>query len=385
MPTSEKDSADIVQAALTAAGIDDDGEVPPEDPDIPEDTGEAVVEETPEDPAGSEELEAAIEPATEGTEETVEPEAEEVKKAAAKAVPVDEFDALLDELGFRLPKAGQKENKVPISRTRARMKTALKKYADKCGVERTDLTGKVSKADEELQTFRRADQIIAAGATDPAAARRYIEMLAAVHPAYKAFLAPVAADTTVAVPQALKDLGPKPGPDLKYDDGTVGFSPEQLEKRDEWLAASAEIRGYERSKKEFETRFGPIEQAHKSAATRAQEAPKVEARINAIRETWGEPFIAQERMETARKGSSDIAKYQAAHPGVPFEQVVSAVLVARLRADRTTMRADILREMNGKKKAASKTTSQQTRVASPSAGPKTSRDLVSEALERAGL
>lgn len=385
MPTvPTADTTDIMQAALDEAGFNADGELAPE-PDVTEDPETTIDDVTPEATETSEEPEAATESATETTETTDEVDPEAAKAAAAKALNQDEYDLLCDELGFRAPKPGQRENKIPVSRVRARVKTAIKKYAEKFGLERNELTGKVSAADAELQTFRRVDQAIAAGAVDPAAARRYIEMLAAVHPAYKVFLGGSEGGVTAAaVPQALKDLGPKPGPDLKYDDGTVGFSPEQLEKRDEWLAASAEIRGYERSKKEFETRFGPMESEHRQRLTAQQEAPKVLARISAIREQWGEPFLAQERMETAQKGSSDIAKYQAAHPGVPFEQVVAAVLLPKLRADRTTMRADIIRELNGKKKAAKPSVGQATRTTAP-AGPKSTIDIINEELDRAGL
>jgi hypothetical protein len=377
MPTvPTADTTDIMQAALDEAGFDAEGELTPAEPEIEPDIEPEVEPEPAVDAVADVDPDAEAEP---------EVDADAVAKAAAKVTNQDEFDALCDELGFRAPKPGQRENKIPQSRVRARVKTALKKYSEKFGTERTDLTGKLSAADTELQTFRRVDQAIAAGATDPTAARRYIEMLAAVHPAYKAFLGEGGAAASVAaVPQALKDLGPKPGPDLKYDDGTTGFSQEQLDKRDEWLAASAEIRGYERSKKEFETRFGPIETAHRTATERAAEIPKIEARVSAIREQWGELFLAQERTELAKKGSSDIAKYQAAHPGVPFEQVVAAVLLPKLQTDRTKMRAEILAELNGKKKAAKPSTGQATRTVTP-AGAKSTTDIINEQIDKAGI
>lgn len=387
MPTpTPLDSADVINAALDEAGVTLGDELAPE-PDLDE-TPEV---ETPEPDVTETTDEAAI-PETEVPEGEEAPVVDEADKdAAAKAaakVTGDEFDALCDELGFRLPKPGQRENKIPQSRVRARVKTALQKQAAKFGTERTDLTGKLTSADGELQTFRRADALIAEGASDPAKARQYIELLAAIHPAYKAFLSPAAAAAAgaseTAVPQALKDLGPKPGPDITYTDGTTGFSQAQLDKRDEWLAASAEIRGYERSKKEFETRFGPIEKQFKTAADREAEAPRIEARITAIRDQWGELFIAQERAETAKKGSSEIAQYQAAHPGVPFEQVVAAVLIPKMRADRTTMRQELLKELNGKKKAAKTGTAQATRTVVP-AGDKTTADIINEQLDKAGI
>lgn len=381
MPTvPTADTTDIMQAALDEAGFNADGEIetadPDPDPEIVADPDPEVVA----DPVADPDPDADPDP----NAEVIDPDA--VAKAAAKVTNQDEFDALCDELGFRAPKAGQRENKIPQSRVRARVKTALKKYSEKFGTERTDLTGKLSAADTELQTFRRVDQAIAAGATDPAAARRYIEMLAAVHPAYKAFLGDGStAAPASTVPQSIKDLGPKPGPDLKYDDGTTGFSQEQLDKRDEWLAASAEIRGYERSKKEFETRFGPMETAHKTALERAAEQPRIEARVAAVREQWGELFLAQERTELAKKGSSEIAKYQAAHPGVPFEQVVAAVLLPKLQTDRTKMRTEILAELKRKPVASTAPIAAVKPGATEEpTGPRSTQDVIREALREAG-
>lgn len=374
----EKDPIDLINAALDAEGFDADGEVA-----IEPDTDAPVDEVTTDTVETSEIVDPAIEAATDDTE-VADPDAAAVAEAAAKVLNQDEFDLLCDELGFRAPKQGQKENKIPVSRVRARVKTALKKYADKFGAERGELTGKVTKADTELATFRRVDQAIAAGATDPAAARRYIEMLAAVHPAYKAFLAAGESVSAPAVPQALTDLGPKPGPDEKYPDGTVGFSPAQLEKRDEWLLASAEIRAYERNKKETDARLGPLESERKAAAALAEDRPRVAARIGAIRDQWGERFLAQERTELAQKGSSEIAQYQAAHPELSFEQVVTAVLLPKLRADRTAIKQEVIAEMNSKRKMAKPSLGQGTRTA-VATGPKSSTDIINDILDKAGI
>lgn len=396
MPTvPEKDTTDVMQAALDEAGFDANGELNPDPPDVTDDIDTTTDDTTTDDTVTTADPVADVMADETVTDDTiVEPDpdaeaaaaadAEAAKKAAAKATATDEFDKMLDEFGWRLPKPGQKENKIPQSRARARAKTLLKKVHEQFGTERTALTTKLSAADTELQTFRRADAAIAAGATDPAAARHYIEMLAAIHPAYKVFLGGGGTtDTAVSVPQALKDLGPKPGPDLRYDDGTVGFSPEQLEKRDEWLAASAEIRGYERSKKEFETRFGPFEKAHKDTVTRQTDLQAAEARIAEIREDWGQPFIDQENLERVKKGSSDIAKYQAAHPGVPFERVVRAVLLPKLRADRTTIRQEVITDLNRRKKVAKPSTGQASRTVTT--GPKTTEEIIQAEIDRAGI
>ncbi len=372
----EKDSATIINDLLNAEGFDAEGVQTPEGEETveTETTEEAVAETT-------ETTEEATTETTDTTEEVVDEAA--VAAAAAKATSQDEFDKILDEAGWRLPKPGQKENKIPQTRARARAKTLLKKVADQHGITLSELKGQLTKAQERAALADNWDQVVAA--KDEEGAKAFLRRLALIHPVYERFVTGGTTTTAApAVPQALKDLGPKPGPDLKYDDGTVGFSPDQLDKRDEWLASAAEIRGYERSKKEFDTRFGPIESLHKDATARAAERPKVEARIASIREQWGELFVAQERQESAARGSSDIGKYQAAHPEMPFEQVVAAVLLPKLKADRTTMRANIIKELNERKKVAKPGTSQATKTTT-SSGPLTSRQIVERELERAGI
>lgn len=103
----EKDSATIINDLLNAEGFGADGEI------TTEATDETVDTETTEDAVvdTTEESVDTTDTTTETTEEVVDEAA--VAAAAAKATNQDEFDKILDEAGWRLPKPGQKENKIP--------------------------------------------------------------------------------------------------------------------------------------------------------------------------------------------------------------------------------------------------------------------------------
>jgi hypothetical protein len=270
----------------------------------------------------SEETSDANDEADEDAEETPEgddSDTEDVAKAeaAATAVTTDEFDKLLDELGFRAPKKGQKVNRMPLDRVRARMKTALKKYAATRDTGVADLNGKITAHQARIDEMDRVEALIASSDTDPANARKYVELLAGFHPAFKAFLAepqapPLTADAEVQA--AITKLGAKPGPDIDYKDGTFGYSPAQMDKREQWLSDVAEIKAEARAVKRMDARLTPLERERKMAEQQAKDAPKYAAQLEARRQMWGPHFVADEK-----KGAqgSEILAYQRAKTSAP--------------------------------------------------------------------
>lgn len=317
---------------------------------------------------------------------------DDAKHAARVAGARDELDDLLDSLGFKLPKPGQKVNRQPPERVRARVKKAIKKLEDKWGLERGDLTGKVSKYELELTGYRNMDAMVEAGAKDPAKARDFIMKLAAIHPAYAAFLGDpkqpggaVVPTTDADVAAAVKELGPKPGPDIKYDDGTRGYSDEQLEKREEWLVKKATIEANANTIKQLDARFKPIADRDAALATQRADADAAAKRIDKLRTHWGTLFTDQEAAETKQKGSSELGKYIATHPGVSLEDACFAVLLPKLRAQRTAVRRDVISEQRRRAKRSTKVVSQQSKPVVKGGKPKTAEQAIHRKLSALGL
>lgn len=381
------DSFDVVMKSLEeaeAAGL-----VTEED-DVSQ--GDEAVEDTEGDTEADSDAVDDTETATEAEGEDT-PEDKAAKETAKTAGTRDEYDDLLDEFGFKLPKPGQRENRQPVARVRARVKTALQKYGTKFATERTDLTGKLTAAEQELGIFRRADQLIAAGATDPAKAREYIELLSRIHPSYKAFLGDPAVSSSVkteiasTVTDAIKALGAKPGPDLKYTDGTTGYSDDQLEKREEWLVKKATIESTAAARADLDKRMTPFEQEKRDRESTQAELGRNQTRLARLRTMWGTLFTTEEALGE----KSEIIAYRKANPTVPFEDCVAAVLIPRLSAERTKIKQEVIDETNARRKKTTKVAPQQTKVvagkpaSTSSRNRRASEDAVLAALADAGL
>lgn len=371
-------------------GVDGDADADDEDP---ADDGDTDADDASDDadaddaPAGDADADAGDADADDEPDEAAIAAAE----AAVRDASTDEFDKLLDELGFKKPKPGQKVNRMPLDRVRARMKTALKKYAGTRDASTTDLTTKLTTAGQRIAEMDRIDALLHETDTKPETAKRYIEMLAAIHPAFKPFLAdrPAASGTPTAdaeVTAAIAALGAKPGPDVDYKDGTYGYTPEQMEKREQWLESRAGIVAAANAAKSataaLEARFGPMEREYKTAAQMRQDAPRIAARLSSMRSIWGPHFTAD---EAKGKDGSEILKYQRANK-CSFEDATAAVIIPKLVADRTKMRQDILAEFARKRKKVSKSAPQASRRRVPVAtGPRTTESVVHAALARHGL
>jgi hypothetical protein len=372
----------------TADESDDFAETDEDDADESDDAADddAEGDETPDgDETADDDADEADADDTETPDETVEdPDVEEAARAAEAAKAVDEFDKLLDELGFRAPKKGQKVNRMPLDRVRARMKTALKKYAATRDTGVTELNSKIAAHQARIDEMDRVEALLKASDTDPANARKYVELLAGFHPAFKAFLAEPQAPALTAdaeVQAAIQKLGPKPGPDVDYKDGTFGYSPAQMEKREQWLSDVAEIRAEARAVKRMDARLTPIEQERRAATQREQDAPRIAAQIDARRKMWGPHFIADEK-----KGAngSEILAYQRTHK-CSFDEATAAVILPKLIADRTKMRQDLLKELSGKRRKVAKTAPQATRRTPGKPGPQSNTDVVHAKLKKLGL
>jgi hypothetical protein len=261
-----------------------------------------------------------------------------------------EWDKELEELGIAKPKPGQRDNRLPYSRVTKIIANAKKKWADKLAA---DHEAALKPLQAQKDSWDNAEKL---AATDP---DRYIGLLATLYPAqYKKFLQQQQAqaqEAPAAAKQAAAAQDPEPQPDVKYSDGSLGFSPEQFAKLREWDRREAARQAKEETAKEFNERFGPIEQAFNATQADTKRLQTVRGHIDDLRETYGADVIDDPEVQ------KEIVAYMDANPKATLKASTRDVIKKRqeaererYRADRTTMRAELLAELKAAPRAASK-------------------------------
>jgi hypothetical protein len=329
---------------------------------------------------------------SEGTAETVEagtgagdavPEGSGTEPAAKPAVQtqaeVDELAAELAELGFKTPEVGR-DNRIPYHRVKKILENKAKKLTDQFTTERTQLTEKMTVAERKAAEIDRVNALIE---SDP---RRYLELLATLHPQkYRQFLQPAQPEKKAEPAPVTSALGEEPKPDHQFEDGTLGYTQEGHRKLLNWHAAKAKEDAIAAVRAEFDAKLKglePIQKEHEARQIHAQNAPKVKARLDQQRAIWGDAFDADYKL--ANEGKSEIVAYMDAHPDVSFETATAAVLRPKLVADREKIRKETHEELNKRPAAAAK------KVAAPSkpealVNDVSLSDVVKEALREQGL
>lgn len=249
------------------------------------------------------------------------------------------FDAELAELGLAAPKPGQRDNRIPYSRIRKIVANAKTKWSEKLKGEHTaaltPMQQEIAEHKARAATYDAAEKLIE---TD---GEKYLALLASIYPKQYGHLVGGKGKDAPQKPQ-------EPQPDVKYDDGSLGYSPEQFAKLREYDRTESARIAEERATKQFNERFGPIEQEYKATQQQHQDVQKVRGHIGKLREQWGADLI----------DSPDVQKAIVAHMDAnPKDSLVAAtrtVAMARIQADRTKMRAELLKELKVAPKAAAK-------------------------------
>jgi hypothetical protein len=288
--------------------------------------------------------EVVAEPVVEATEEVVVEPVVEAKTPAE----VDELAAELEALGIKAPKEGERENRLPYSRVKKIIANSRKKLQEANAAEIKTRDEKYAAAEKRLKDFDAADHL---SKTD---AKKYLELLAVLNPEFKQFLGGQQQPAVVKPAEVKPD--PAPGPDATFADGSKGYSAEGLERLREWDRRQA----VQEAQKLFDARLAPIEQANKSREEqqrayeyRQAQIPVINGQIANASKTWGKAF--DDDYAKQREGKSEILKYMQENPNVPFDTCVAHVLLPKVQANRDTMRADLLKEINARPKAAVKT------------------------------
>ena len=280
--------------------------------------------------------------------------------------PQDELTAELEALGIKVPREGERENRLPYSRIKKIFGNAQKKWVADHANEITERETRLTKAQERLQNMDNVDRLIEA---DP---DRYIGMLAALHPEkYKKFISSTSQETREQ-PQKVVPTEPMPQPDTKFDDGSVGYSPEGLNALMDWRDKQTEQRVTAKLEEAYTKRFGPIEREWQSNKVIQEQIPHVKAQTESARKRWGSLFEAEERLDM----QSPLLKYMQDNPQISFDAACADYFLPKIRTGRETMRSELLKEINERPKAAVKSVPGITSESKSATGPRSIEDII---------
>lgn len=306
-------------------------------------------------------------PETVETTETADPVDATAEPVATAADPVvdpladlsDDLDKELEGLGLKAAKEGEKENRIPYSRVKKIVAKALKTREEAQKLTLAEHTTKLTKAEARAAQL---DNLERMADSDP---DKYVQLLAAANPAYKKYVQQVGVEAAAAALAPKAD--PMPPPDTKYADGSEGYSQQGLQALLSWHSKQVEQNTTTRIQSEYDKRFGPIEKDYQTQKMMQERIPVINAQISRAKTTWGEAlFTANEPL---------ILKALADNPNDSFAEVVATVLAPKMQANRDTMRADLLKEINTRPAAAS-TSVPAAAAVKPDSGPKSMEDVI---------
>ncbi len=298
--------------------------------------------------------------------------------AAPPTHVADDLDKELEAQGIKRV-AGERENRIPYSRVKKIVANAQKKLVDAHTASLNETTGKLTKAEERAKAADTVDQLIAG---DP---DRYIGMLAMLHPdKYKKFVTQgTGSAPAVGTTAAPTTTDAKPEPDYRFEDGSLGYTPDQHERLLEWNARKAKKEALDEVDKKYGSVLGNIQQREIAAKQAAEAAPKIASQLNWAKAKYGKLF--EDDYEKANKGQpSEILIYWKANPHLPFEAAVVDVLdpkrMATVQTDRDKMRAELLKELNTRPGAASSTAPTGAKATPESSGPRSMEDVIRDSI-----
>ena len=324
-------------------------------------------------------MESGDESGSSGVEEKPAPTTE------TQTVDPDDFDTVeaerTDTLGRR------RENSIPHSRVKAMIakkeRTIIANIAKELGISKAeaelkfeDITGALTEKNTKFTEIEsRVNVADTVGAIMEQDDERFIRMLAQANPKYQRYLTVLDQPAVETKQQTVDD--PEPEPDYDLGDGRKTYSLEGLKKRDEWKERQLE----RKFDKKLSDRFSPIEQERQVREKQQQD----EARVREIH-TTAEKAVAR-TIERASKwpqfteNEAEIAKALDANPSLELVDAYMQVVMPKFSTDRTTIRKELLAEINGQPKTTSLSTAATTAKTEKA---KTTSDYAREVMSQLG-
>lgn len=365
-------TAAAVQSAVDAGTMPDavDGSPATTDVDVAESTESAVAES-----ADAGDAAAVGDAPADGTE-----------RKWSDAFSADEVK-ILEELGYNPP---VKDNRMPYSKSLKGVVAGVLKARAKDAEASKKTQDEWKTKEERLTAFERMQQLANSDG------EAFIRSLASQRPdLYARFLEAKRESAAVGdktETQEARTADPEPTPDVKYEDGSVGYSPDAFKAHNQWLIRE----GKRQATEAMEARIKPIEEREKRTQQHAQLVQSTRAQETKAEKRWGKLYADNKdailvAMQKDDANAPVIAYTKEGRPIkrlTPFEDIVHDVLMplkeTSLTADRNKVREDVLKELNERKDAAKpKRAAVQAKDDEGDDAPKSTEDIVRAQVEKA--
>lgn len=350
------------------------------------DQGELVATED-ETPIGEETPETSPEETSEGTTQTEETPPEEAATSSE-----DDLDRELMSLGILPKDTHGRETRMRYSRIKkmwANKKAALDSEF-KSQREKADTDWKRQVADREarLADFEQANRLIASNPMF------YLQSLIAVRPEYRDHILAFAKQqggTTAAAASAIQQTDdPRPQPDGVFPDGTKGYTPEGLQKLEEWNRRQTIRDVEERMAQKYGKPIETFQTERRANQERNLAARRVQENVSRARQVYGQAFIDDFGELGNIKADSQVMKVLNEHRDaqgrvtITFMDACAMALIPKFQADRNKMREEITEELK-RAPAAARRSAPGAAVASKPAKSDTVEGLIAEEARRVGM
>jgi hypothetical protein len=288
-------------------------------------------------------------------------------------------DEFARKFGLQAQSVTGRENRIPYSRVKKIVekneKDAIarvtRELETKFTPQVTELTSKVTDYESRLQRVAQFEEIME---TKP---KEFLGMLSKL-PAYKDFfdhITKLASGTPVEQPKVADPSEGMPQPDQTLPDGSKVYSMEGLRALMDWQAAQVE----QRTIKQVEERYKPIEQAWQSQEQYNKLVPVVEKQIAEARK-WPNFTELETEIVSLLKANQNLTLEGA------YREAYHRNVAPKLSADRDRIRQEVLAEI---KKAPVKAPSAPVVATRPkpavNTAPQSLEDIINASLEEAGL
>lgn len=378
---------DLIGEAVTSAGLaeaDEFGELVP-------------VEEAPAEPSEETQTETLTEEEvpTAAASEAATTEDKTDQKSGAEEDDLDKFFA---GQGIQ-PKDGQgREGRIRYTRMKKmwgnreqQLRTELTSAHEKT---LGDIRQQIAERDRRLSEIDVTNRLIVENPTF------YLQSLLAVRPEYKDAIVAAAKQfgLSAAPERAAVEEDPRPTPDVKFADGSLGYSDHGLQKLLDWNTRQA----VKQAQAGFEKTYGqPIQtlqqrdqqlrQQQQEIAARDMHARRVQQNVEMARKVYGRAFDDDFGTLGNIKPDSAIMKVMNDHKDprtgqvtIGFLEACAMALIPKMQADRNKIREEVTTELR-QRPAAARRAAPAAHVASSTETPSTVEGIITDQMRKAGM